>query len=205
MGVPASCRALGMLRESFCRRWALLVVGEGRTHMLQIFTERPYNFLALYLPSSYGCEDSQWFSSFLQGDGQMGPDNILASLSYRDVVITKNIKLHLFVFRILTSFEVWSGRSPHPHGVCSRSKPWQWLNSNQSAGLEPCPSCPSWGPPARLAPTIQRRAFPRQKAGFQSQRLEDWVEAPDRHWREARPSLWGQLRSIVLRTVPDGT
>ena len=143
MGVPASCRALGMLGESFCRRWALLVVGEGRTHMLQIFTERPYNFLALYLPSSYGCEDSQWFSSFLQGDGQMGLDNILASLSYRDVVITKNIKLHLFVFRILTSFEVWSGRSPHPHGVCSRSKPWQWLNSNQSAGLEPCPSCPS--------------------------------------------------------------
>lgn len=33
-------------------------------------------------------------------------DNILASLSYRDVVITKNIKLHFFVFRILTSFEV---------------------------------------------------------------------------------------------------
>lgn len=127
-GVPASCRALGMLGESFCRRWALLVVGEGSTHMLQIFTERPYNFLALYLPSSYGCEDSQWFSSFLQGYGQMGMDNILASLSYRDVVTTKNIKLHLFVFRIPTSFEVWSGHSPHPHGVCSRSKPWQCPN-----------------------------------------------------------------------------
>ena len=93
--------------------------------MLQIFTEGPCNFLALYLPSSYGYEDSRWFSSFLQGDGQMGMDNMLSSLSYGDVVITKYIKLHLFVCRITTSFGVWSGHSPHPHGVC---KPWQWLN-----------------------------------------------------------------------------
>lgn len=102
--------------------------GGGGQHPHALDFHRPYNFLALYLPSSYGCEDSQWFSSFLQGDGQIGMDNILASLSYRDVVITKKIKLHLFVFRIPTTFEVWSGHSPHPHGVCSRSKPWQCPN-----------------------------------------------------------------------------
>lgn len=46
------------------------------------------------------------FLSFLQGGWTNGMDNILASLSYRDVVIIKNIKLHFFVFRILTSFKV---------------------------------------------------------------------------------------------------
>ena len=91
-------------------------------------------------------------------------DNILSSLSYRDVVITKYIKSHLFVCRITASFGVWSGH-PLTHMECAdHGSPLAWGPSLLSRFSAPCP----------LRARLPGQSFSKaKKAAFHSQRLED--------------------------------